>query len=240
MSNRLKATVYGAVAGAFTGLALLVFWTGRTALGSIDGVMLRGTARGRSEFVVSSGGLYFLVIVSAVIGGLAIAGIAYTLGRESEPESPKFPLRFLLPTAAIVAATMAYAVLRVGLGASAGILNGVVTISVFRMVVLAVVVGAVAGGITASTVDALARPANLGFEGAAWPTSTRAFLTEMMRAIGGPTIATVTVAAFAIVLSQFLLQLHGAASVAAFSVVGAIVLGGAAAIAYRPWDNVGS
>ena len=239
MPNRLKATIYGAVSGAFAGLALLVFWTGRTALGSIDGVVLRGVARGRSEFVVSSGGLYFLVIVSAILGGLAIAGIAYALGRESEPDSPRFPLRYLLPTASLTSAVMAYAILRLGLGASAATLDGIVTISVFRMVTLSLITGAVAGGITASTVDALARPANLGFEGQAWPTSSGAFLTEMMRAIGGPTIATVTIAVLAISLSQFLLQLHGAASVAAFSVVGALVLGGAAAIAYRPWDNAG-
>ncbi len=237
MSNRLKATVYGAAAGAFAALALLVFWTGRTALGSVDAVNLRGIARGRSEFVVSSGGMYFLVVVSAVIGGLAIAGIAYALGRESEPDSPKFPLAYLLPMAAVTSIVIAYAVLRFGLGATATIEEGVVTISVYRMAVLAVVTGAAAGGITASAVDALARPAVLGLEGEAWPTSTRAFLGEMVRALGGPTIATVTIAALAIGLAQLLLTFHGAASIAIFSVVAALVLGGAAAIAYRPWDR---
>ena len=127
--------------------------------------------------------------------------------------------------------------LRFGLGATATIEEGVVTISVFRMAVLAVVTGAAAGGITASAVDALARPAVLGLEGEAWPTSTRAFLGEMVRALGGPTIATVTIAALAIGLAQLLLTFHGAASIAIFSVVAALVLGGAAAIAYRPWDR---
>ena len=237
MSNRLKAAVYGSVAGGFVGLALLVYWTGRTALGSIDAVTLTGVARGRSDFVVSSGGMYFLVLVSAVLGGLAIGGISYALGRESEPESPKFPLKYLLPMAAATAAIMAYAVVRFGLGASGTIEEGVVTVSVFRMTVLAVVSGAVAGAITASAVDALARPAVLGLEGEAWPVSAGAFMGEMVRAIGGPIVATVTIAALAISLSELLLTLTGTASVAVFGVVGAIVLGGAAAVAYRPWEK---
>ena len=54
------------------------------------------------------------------------------------------------------------------------------TVSVFRMTVLAVVSGAVAGGITASAVDALARPAVLGLEGEAWPVSAGAFMGEMV------------------------------------------------------------
>ena len=237
MSNRLKTAIYGAVAGGFAGLLLLVYWTGRTALGSIGGVTLAGVARGRSEFVVSSGGLYFLVAISAVIGGLAIAGLSYTFGRESEPHNTQFPLRYVLPMAAMTAALTAYAAIHFGLDASGTITEGVVTVSVSRMTVLAAVSGAIAGSITASTVDALARPAVLGLEGEAWPTSRRAFVSEMIRAIRGPIIATTVIAALALSLSKLLLSLHGAASVAVFSALGAIVLGGAAFAAYRPWNT---
>jgi hypothetical protein len=233
-SNRLRATTYGALAGALAGLGLLVFWTGRVALSSIDGVLLTGVARGRSVFAVSSGGMYLLVVLSGIVGGLAIAGITYALGREAEPDSPRFPLGYLLPAAAAASAIMAYGVLRVGLAVSGDISEGVVTISVFRMAVVAVTAGAVAGAITARAVDALARPAFLGLEGEAWPSSPGLFARETVRALGGPIVATVTVAVLAIGLSQLLLALHGAAVVVVFSVAAALVLAGAAALAYLP------
>ena len=97
MSNRLKATVYGCVAGGFVGLALLVYWTGRTALGSIDGVTLTGAARGRSDFVVSSGGMYFRVLVSAVLGGLAIGGIFIRSRPGVRAGEPEVPTEVLAP-----------------------------------------------------------------------------------------------------------------------------------------------
>jgi hypothetical protein len=203
----------------------------------VQGVLLEPAAgRGRSDFAVSSGGLYFAVIILAVLGGLVIAGAIYAFGSRDVAER-RFPLRFLLPTAGITAAIMAYAISRAGLGAVATIELGTVTVSVFRLIVVSMVAGAVAGGATASVVDALARPSFLGFEGEAAPQSSAAFMREMVSAVGAPTIAVVVAAAFAIGLSQLLLALSGAAAVAAFGVVAAIVLGGAALVAYRPWDN---
>ncbi len=240
MSRRVRASIYGAVAGALLGLVFLVFWTGRGALASIDGV-LAGPAAGttRAEFAVSSGGLYMLVVLSALLGGLAIAGIAYALGREAEPLSPRFPLRYLLPAAAIGSVVVAYAVTRTGLGAAADIEAGVVTVSAFRMTVIAAAAGAGAGAITAGAVGALARPVFLGLEGEAWPTSGRAVLAEMMRAVGAPTVAIVVVAALAIGLAQLLLAIEGTGAVAVFGIAAGIILFGAAFVAYRPWERQG-
>ena len=238
MSSRLKSVVYGAFAGALFALGGLALFGSRVSLGSVQGVLLDpATGRGRSEFAISSGGTYLALLIVSMVGGLLIAGIVYAFGKENEPEGARFPLRYLLPTAAITAAIMAYSALRVGLGAAADIEAGVITVSVFRLIVVLLIAGVVAGGATASVVDALARPRFLGFEGEAVPASPAAFVGEMMSAIGAPTIALVLIAALAIGLSQILLSLHGAAAVAAFSIVAAIVLGLAALVAYRPWDR---
>ncbi len=240
MPHRLRSVIYGAAAGALLALVGLAVYGSRASLGSVEGILLGPDGRGRSDFVISSGGLYLALVILAMLGGLLIAGLVYAFGRENEPEGARFPLRYLLPTAGITAAIMAYAVLRAGLGGLADIGSGIVTISVFRMIVVLALAGLVAGGATASVVDALARPGFLGIEGEAVPTSSRAFMKEMITAMGTPTVAVIAIAVFAIGLSQVLLSLHGAAAVAAFSVVGAIVLGMAALIAYRPWENSSS
>lgn len=238
MPSRVKSVIYGAAAGGLLGLVALVLFGSRASLGSVEGILLDpATGRGRSDFIISSGGLYVVVIILAMLGGLLIAGIVYAFGRENEPDGARFPLRYLLPTASITAAIMAYASLRAGLGASAGIDNGIVTISAFRMTILAIVAGLASGAVTASVVDALARPGFVGFEGEAVPASPAAFTKEMMAAIGAPTIALLSVVVIAVGLSQVLLSLHGAAAVAAFSIAAALILGGAALAAYRPWEN---
>lgn len=238
MPSRVRSVLYGAAAGALLGIVAMAVWGSRASLGSVQGVLLEpGASRGRSDFVISSGGLYFAVIILAMLGGLAIAGIVYAFGRENDPDGARFPLRYLLPTAAITAAIMAYSTLRFGLGAAADIDAGVVTASVFRMTIISVLMGLIAGGVTASVVDALARPGFIGFEGEAVPASPAAFTKEMMAAIGAPTIALVVVAVVAVGLAQVLLSLHGAAAVAAFSVAAALILAGAAFVAYRPWER---
>ena len=105
MSQRLRTTVAGAVAGGLLGLVLTAIYGGRAALGSVDAIALRGSVA-RSEFVVSSGGMYALVLLVSMLGGLIIAGVTYALGREAEPDAPKFPLSWLLPVAAITSAIM--------------------------------------------------------------------------------------------------------------------------------------
>jgi len=237
MPQRVRSVIYGAIGGAFLAVVGLTVFGSRASLRSVQGILLDPAAgRGRSDFIISSGGLYLAVIILAVLGGLVIAGVVYAFGSREAGER-RLLLRFLLPAAGITAAIMAYAILRAGLGALATIELGTVTVSVFRLIVVSMAAGAVAGAVAASVVDAVARPSFLGFEGEAVPHSPAAFMKETMSAVGAPTIAVVIVAAFAIGLSQLLLSLHGAAAVAAFGIVAAAVLGGAALVAYRPWDR---
>ncbi|MCP3973748.1 MAG: hypothetical protein GY720_04570 [bacterium] len=238
MPGRVRSVVYGAAAGALLGVVAVALWGSRASLGSVEGILIDPAAgRGRSDFMISSGWLYLAVILLAMLGGLTIAAIVYAFGRENEPDGARFPLPYLLPAAAVTAAIMAYTSLRFGLGATATIEAGTVTVSVFRLIIISVIVGLVAGGATASVVDALARPGFLGFEGEAVPSSPAAFSREMMAAIGAPTIALVVIAVVAVGLSQLLLSLSATGSVVAFSVAAALILGGAALMAYRPWER---
>ncbi len=181
--------------------------------------------------------MYLIVVIAGILGGLAVAGLTYAAARESEPDAPKFPLRWQLPVAGLTSGLAAYAMLRAGIGAFADITAGVVTVSVFRFVLIALVAGAVAGAVTAYIVDRLARPDLLGFGGAAWPTNPRELMMEMARSVAIPVVAVMIAGAFAFGLSQVLLEAQGWLAVTLFSVAGAVVLGGATLLAYRPWER---
>jgi hypothetical protein len=222
---------------ALVAIALL---GGRFGLGAAVATPLaEGSPRADMEFVASSGGMYLIVVVAATVVGLVVGGIGYAVGRETEPDSPKFPLRWLLPVAGFVSGVAGYSALRAGLGLASDIDAGVVTISVSGFVIVALIIGLVAGAITAFIVDRLARPELLGFGGAAWPTSAREIMGAMTRAVGIPLLAVVVAGVFSIGLSQVLLSAEGTLAVVLFGVAGAIVLGGATLIAYRPWERDG-
>ena len=196
--KRVKASLYGAVAGGITALVLTALFAGRFAVNAID------VLDNRAAFEASSGAMYLLVVVLGLIGGLIIATITHAIAFQAEPDTQRFPASWMLPIGAVVAALFAYAVLRFGVGA---------------------------------LVDALSRPSLIGFSGEAAPASTRAMVAEMLQAVGAPVIALIVGAVFAISLSQILLAVEGTGAVVIFSVVGAVVLGGAALIALRPWDR---
>jgi hypothetical protein len=226
--------VFGALAGGIAALVLSAVFIGLFAVDTLDVI------DGRAAIEASTGSMYLLVVVLGLIGGLVISAVAYAYAAETEPESQRFPMAWMLPIGAVVSGLFAYAVLRFGVGAVGDIRAGVVTISAARMVVVVLIMGVVAGGITAAVVDALARPSLIGFEGEAAPESTGALVGEMIRAIGAPVTALIVGAGFAVALSQVLLAFAGTSATVIFSVVGAFVLGGAALIALAPWDRTSS
>lgn len=236
--SRLRAVLFGALAGAVLVLVAIAVFGGRFGLGAATATPIaEGSPRATIEFVASSGGMYLMVVLTGLLVGLAVAGIGYAVGRETEPDAPKFPLRWLLPVAAFVSAVAGYSTLRAGLGLTSDITAGVVTIGVDAFIAAAVVSGLVAGGITAYIADRLARPELLGFGGVAWPTSARELMGAMARSVGIPLVAVVIAGVFAIGLAQLLLTAEGTLAVVLFSVAGALVLGGATLVAYRPWER---
>jgi hypothetical protein len=232
--KQLKASMFGAIAGGVIAVVLTAIFVGRFAVNALD------VLDGRASFEASTGSVYLLVVVVGLIGGLTIAAVTYAFGAESEPDAQRFPITWMLPIGAGVAALFAYAVLRFGVGLAGDISAGTLSISVMRMAIVALVMGVVAGGITGAVVDALARPSLIGYEGEAAPESPQAIVAEMLQAIGAPVIALIVGAVFAIALSQVLLAVEGIGATVIFSVVGALVLGGAALIALAPWDRGGT
>jgi hypothetical protein len=240
LKSRFRAVVYGAIGGALLGLFAVVLLGGRFALESAVAVPVsEGSPRADVDFVVSSGALYWGWLLTGIVGGLAIAGLTYAVGREAEPDAPKFPLRWLLPIAGIVSGIAAYSVLRFGLALTGDITMGEVTISVLSMALLAAASGAVAGAVTALIVDQLARPSTLGLGGVAWPESTGELMGAMTKSVGLPIAAVLIAGSFAVGLAQVLIEVEGTAAVVIFSVAGAVVLGIATLLAYRPWERDG-
>jgi hypothetical protein len=232
--SRTNAALFGAAGGAVIALATFALAAGRSGLHALVKV------DGDAVLQVTSGALYLLVLVVGLLGGLLIGGIGYAVGTAAEPDSPRFPLRYLLPVSALVAAILAYAVLRLGVGGFGDIAGGLVTVGVLRMSFIVLVMGAAAGGTTSGVVTALSRPDLFAFEGEAWPSSAREVMAAMLGAVSAPLVAAVLAATFAIPLSLVLIELEGDAAVVTFAVVGAIVLGGATLIAARPWDKDGA
>lgn len=237
--KRSNATLFGTVGGAVIGLAAFAIFAG------ILGLHTPATVDGGAVVQVTAGSLYFVVLVVAALSGLLIGAIGYGLGVAADPDAPRFALRYLLPVSATTAAIVAYAVLRIGVGGFGDIEGGLVTIGVLRMTVLALLMGAAAGGVTAGVSDALARPELFAFGGEAWPESSRAVMRGMTQAVSAPLIAAFVAAVVAIPLSVVLLELGEQheeflgidLATWLFSIVGAIVLGGTALVAARPWDK---
>ncbi|MDQ3782252.1 MAG: hypothetical protein M3349_04850 [Actinomycetota bacterium] len=235
---RLRTVTYGALVGALLSLMAMALFGGRFALGSATATpVAEGSAVAQIGFEASTGWMYLLAVMAGLVAGGCIAAATYAVGREAQPEAPRFPLRWVVPVAAGVGALFSYGGLRTTLLLGGETTEGVGTISLVAMVVGLLSTGAVAGAITAALVDRLARPEKLGLGGEAWPTSPRALIGEAARAVGTPMMAMVAAGGFAVVLAEVLLALEGTAAVVVFSLAAAVVLGGASLLAYRPWER---
>ncbi len=229
--SRRTATLIGAAGGAATALVVFAVFVGRFGLHTPVSV------GGGASIQVTTGSLYLLVVFVGALAGLLIGAIGYGVGSATHPDAPRFGLAYLLPVASITAVILAYAVLRIGVGVFGDIAGGLVTIGALRMTVTVLAMGTVAGGVTAGVTHALARPELFAFGGEAWPTNSREVMRAMVGAVSTPLVAVVVAAGFAIPLSLVLIELEGDAATVLFSVVGAIVLGGTALAAARPWGD---
>ena len=232
--NRPRAVVFGALAGGVMALGLTAWITGRFALQSLTLIAEI------PSYQISTGAAYAAVIVFSAVAGSLIAAFAYAQRRTVEPDTLRFPIRYIMPVAAVTAVIIAYGTFRLGIEIMGDVEAGVITVAAAAMAVVALLTGFVAGGITTAVVDTLARPAFMNVQRDELPASTGEMFAEMMRAVGAPLIGLVGAAAFAIGLSQLLVAVEGTGAVVIFSVVAALVLGGATLIALRPWERDGS
>ena len=231
--SRLPVAQYvlGSLGGLAIAIALLAFFGSFIAL---DTVAIDEVA----VFSAGTASMGLLVFVLGALGGLIIAAIAYVAGRARDPEAPRFAFGWLAVVGGVLGGTMAFATVSLGVTIGGTSTSGTVTMPVTAMVVSVAVAGLLTGAISAPIVDALARPVAFGGVNAATPVTSGQFWSDMGRAIGIPALSIAVGALLAIGLAELLLSADSAAvSVAVFSVVGALVLGGTALFATRPWDR---
>jgi len=234
LGNRSTVVLTGALAGGLIGVALLAFFAGRFAMGGIG-----LTSGGDAQVAVTSGALYLATVVVSLIGGVAVAVIAYGISSESGDEATRFELGHILPFGLVAAAAIGYGTLRAGIGFAGSAEAGVTTVSFAPLSISVLVSGLITGGLVAWVVSTLASKSVVGLSGEAAPASTAAMLRAATRAVSGPMLAIIVIAALAIALAQLLLAAEGVAVIAIFGGAAALILLGAAGAAYLggPKDN---
>lgn len=234
MNSRSTVILTGALAGGLIAIALLVVFAGRFA---IDAVGL--SAGGDAELSVTSGALYLGAIVVALLGGAVVSAVAYGASSTGDDTATRFELAHIMPFGLVAAVAAGYSILRAGLGIAGDAEAGTVSVTAAALGLTVLVSGAVTGAVVAGIVSTLAAKSIVGLEGEAAPTSTSAMMKAATRAVTGPMLAIVVIAALAIALAQLLLAAEGVAAIAIFGGAAALVLLGAAGAVYLggPKDN---
>jgi hypothetical protein len=227
LNNRSTVILSGTLTGGLLAIATMALLAGRFAM---NGIGL--TTGGDAQIVVTSGALYLATVVTALVGGSIVAAIAYGASATSDDNSTRFELAHVLPFGLVAALVSGYSIMRAGLGVAAETEAGEITVTVAPLALTALVAGLVAGALTAWVVSTLAAKSLVGLEGEAAPASTAMMMKAAMRAVTGPMLAIVVIAALAVGLAQLLLAAEGTAAIAIFSGAAALVLLGAAAAAY--------
>lgn len=231
----LAAIVIGAALGAVLAIGVLAVVASRVIESGVElTVVDEVTQRGRAVFRVGEGAMDLLVVVAGAVGGSLLGAIAYAIGREASPDSPRVSLAPLILVGGVIGAVVGFAVARAALGIAASREAEVVTVSVFRAAVVALVTGGAAGGIIGGTIERVSRPETLALGGEAWPSSPLAFAKDAARAMGLPALAILLGGAVIAVFARVLLDAPREAALILFGGVAALVLAAAAFIASHP------
>jgi len=227
-----SAILLGGTLGAIFGLAVVALGAGRVIGSGIDTVLVDGEPA-RATFLVNQAALYVLVVAASSIGGAVLAAVGFAAGSLAGPESDRFALAPLVVIGALTGTVIGFAAARTAIGVGGTISDGVISLSVFRAAMVALVTGAVTGTVIAGTVERVGRPDVLGFAGTAWPSNPAAFLRDALAAMGLPTLGIVIGLATVFVLSRVLLDTDKTTALILFGAAAALILFGAAALAAR-------
>lgn len=230
-----SAIALGGTLGAIVGLAVIALSAARVIGPGVEAVVFDdATGATRATFLVSQAGIYMLILVAGAFGGALIAGVGYAVGTLAGDDSDRFSLRPLTIIGAFAGAVIGFAAARTAIGVGGTITDGVVSLSVFRAAMVALIAGGTMGVVVAGTVERVGRHEVLGFEGAAWPSNPVAFARDALTAMGLPALGIVVALGIVFGLSRVLLEANKTTSLIVFGGVAALVLFGAAAIAALP------
>jgi len=227
------AIFIGSLVGAVLGIAVLALAASRVLDGGLAAVT-DASGRNTPVFAVSQGAMYLLVVVAGGVAGSVLGLIGYAVGREAAADEPRFSAGPLALIGAAVGAAIGFAATRAAVGAGGTIAGGVITLSVFRAGLVALIAGAITGAIVGGTVERISRTAALGIGGEAWPHSPAAFARAAAAAMGLPALGIALGAAIVFGLSRVLLEAETEVSLAIFGGAAALILAGAAVIAGNP------
>ena len=235
MNNRSTVILTGALAGGLLAIALLALFAGRFAIEAVG--LSEG---GDAELAVTSGALYLGAIVASLLGGAVVAAVAYGASSEDDEGVTRFELAHIMPFGLVTSVAVGYSILRAGLGIAAETVAGVVSVNAAALGLIVLIAGLVTGALVAWVVSTLAAKSIVGLEGEAAPSSTAAMMKAATRAVTGPMLAIVVIAALAVALAQLLLAAEGTGAIVIFSGAGALVLLGAAGAAYLGGSREGN
>lgn len=228
-----SSIVLGGLLGAVLGLAVLALAAGRVIGSGVDTALVEGEPA-RATFLVTQSGLYLLITAASALGGAVVALAGYSVGRLASPTSKRFAPGPLTVIGALAGVVIGLAAARASIGVGGTISDGIVSLSVFRAAMVALVTGATTGVVVAATIDRVSRPDVLGFGGTAWPASPAAFARDAMAAMGFPALGILLGLGTVYLLSRVLLEADKTAALVVFGGAAALVLFGAAAIAASP------
>ena len=224
------AMTIGSIAGALLGIIVLALAAARVIDGGLDAVV-DPSGRATPVFAVGQGAIYLLVAVAGGIAGTVLGLVGYAVGKEAAPDEPRFSPGPLAIIGGGIGAVIGFAATRAGVGAGGSIETGVVTLSVFRAGLVALIAGAATGGIVGATVERVSRTEAIGIGGEAWPRSPAAFLRDAVTAMGLPALGIALGAAIVYGLSRVLLESNTEVGLVVFGGAAALILFGAALIA---------
>jgi hypothetical protein len=190
--------------------------------------------RGRASFTVGEGAMDLFITVVGALGGALLGAIAYAIGKEASPDSPRVSLTPLVLVGAVIGAVVGFGVARAALGIAASREVELVTVSVFRAAIVALVAGGATGGIIGGTIERVSRPETLALGGEAWPSSPLAFMRDAAQAMGLPALAILLGAGVIAGFARILLDAPHEVALILFGGAAAAVLAVAAFVASHP------
>lgn len=236
-----SAIALGGTLGAVLALAVVALAAGRVFGSGVEAVVFdEVTGATRATFLVTQAGMYTLITVAGALGGAVIAAVGYAVGTLAGDDSERFSLTPLTIIGAFAGAVIGFAAARTAIGVGGTIADGIVSLSVFRAAMVALIAGGTTGVVVAGTIERIGRTEVVGLEGAAWPSNPLAFAKDALAAMGLPTLGIVLGLGIVFVLSQVLLEADKTAGLFIFGGAAALVLFGAAAIAAMPPRRGGS
>jgi hypothetical protein len=229
----IAAATAGSLLGAFLGIIALALGAARlvdagTAVPELDSGALGAVV------AVSQAGLYLFVAIAGAIAGAILAMFGYGIVAQADPASRRYRLGPIAALGAVIGAPVAFAVTRATVGAAGDIVANTVTLGVFRAGIVALVAGALTGGLVVVAMERLARPETLGLSGVAVPRSIGDFVRAGVAAVGLPVVGLAVGGALVFALSRVLLESDPTVALIVFGGVAAVVLFGTAFIAAHP------